>query len=183
MFLNVQIHYRGLIPKIHKRGPIVSIELPDDTIKELMAMGIPVTDPTNGYPIQLDDVVEMSEQKSGEEEPKEEAATLPGEAELDEAAAILPDEPKPEEKAAELEQPVSTEEPKSEETKVEPVATVNVGFPEFDFNKVKGYSNLSKGKKREIRAAYTELAATLDQESVYAELNKMATDTAEAAFK
>ena len=174
MSLKVQIPYRGNIPIIHKRGPIACIELELEVCKELLMMGIELLDPFTGKPLPIDTV----------EEPAEEVVIgePANEAPAEEKIAVTPAE---EEKVADPE-PEKVVEPETEkaaepEVKADEVdADVPVfdgSAPAFDFNKVENYTNLSKGKKRELRAFYTNNVRKIAQDALYEKLNEMAKET------
>lgn len=185
-FYNVQIPYRGGIPVIMKKGPIASIELSEDQIRELMDCKVPLMNPVDGTPFVL-----PTENVKKAEEPKKETVKT--------KAEEVPSTP-----VKESETPVIKEE--TSETGVgEPsiaspiVEDVLVADPaitpvvesqtaaaaaaaatpahhspalDFDYTKVDGYSSMSKSKKREIRAMYVkgiEVGKTADE--VYAEIN------------
>lgn len=170
MSLKVQIPYRGNIPIIHKRGPIARIELELEVCKELLMMGIDLLDPYTGKPLPIDAVEEPVEEVAVDE-PAENAAT---------------ETPAEEEKAADPE-PEKIDDPETEkaaepEVKADEAADVEApvfdgSAPAFDFNKVENYTNLSKGKKRELRAFYANNVRKIAQDTLYEKLNEMAKET------
>lgn len=177
MSLKVQIPYRGNIPIIHKRGPIACIELELEVCKELLMMGIELLDPFTGKPLPID-IVEEPAEEVATDEPADKANEAPAE----EKIAVTPAE---EEKVADPE-PEKVVEPETEkaaepEVKADEVdADVPVfdgSAPAFDFNKVENYTNLSKGKKRELRAFYTNNVRKIAQDALYEKLNEMAKET------
>lgn len=176
MSLKVQIPYRGNIPIIHKRGPIACIELELEICKELLMMGIELLDPFTGKPLPIDSV----------EETEEVAADEPVEVEVDEAPTEekAPETPSVEEKVAEPEKSVEPDAEKVTETEAKAddavdaeAPTFDGSAPAFDFNKVENYTNLSKGKKRELRAFYTNNVRKIAQDALYEKLNEMAKET------
>lgn len=171
MSLKVQIPYRGNIPIIHKRGPIACIELELEVCKELLMMGIELLDPYTGKPLPIDGVEEPVEEVAVDEPTENEANETPAE----EKAAETPVE---EEKASDPE-PEKIDEPETEKADEADVdAPVFDGSaPAFDFNKVENYTNLSKGKKRELRAFYANNVRKIAQDALYEKLNEMAKDT------
>lgn len=175
MSLKVQIPYRGNIPIIHKRGPIACIELELEVCKELLMMGIELLDPYTGKPLPIDGVEEPVEEVAADEPTESEA----NETSAEEKAAETPVK---EEKASDPE-PETIDEPKTEnaaepEVKADEAdadAPVFDGSaPAFDFNKVENYTNLSKGKKRELRAFYANNVRKIVQDALYEKLNEMA---------
>lgn len=175
MSLKVQIPYRGNIPIIHKRGPIACIELELEVCKELLMMGIELLDPYSGKPLPIDVVEEPVEKVAVDEPTENEANETPAEEKIAET-------PVEEEKASDPE-PEKIDEPKAEnaaepEVKADEVdadAPVFEGSaPAFDFNKVENYTNLSKGKKRELRAFYANNVRKIAQDALYDKLNEMA---------
>lgn len=177
MSLKVQIPYRGNIPIIHKRGPIACIELKLEVCKELLMMGIELLDPYTGKPLPINTV----------EEPAEEVATDESADKVNEAPAEekIVETPAEEEKVAdpEPEKAIESEtekaaEPEVKADEVDADAPVFDGSaPAFDFNKVENYTNLSKGKKRELRAFYTNNVRKIAQDALYDKLNEMAKET------
>lgn len=156
-FVDVQIPYRGRIPKINKRGPIAKTTLDVDTAKELdLNYGITLLDPLTGEPVmygaeEIQEAVKAGILKPVTNESVQESET--------------PDEKK--DTPAEI----PAEEPETEDT---PAATTTEKPAEFDFTKIEGYSNLSKTKKREIRSAFVNMPKDKSEEEIYAELNAMA---------
>lgn len=178
MSLKVQIPYRGNIPIIHKRGPIACIELELEVCKELLMMGIELLDPFTGKPLPID-IVEEPAEEVATDEPADKANEAPAE----EKIAVTPAE---EEKVAdpEPEKVVEPETEKAAEPETEKADEVDVdapvfdgSAPAFDFNKVENYTNLSKGKKRELRAFYANNVRKIAQDALYEKLNEMAKDT------
>ena len=191
-FYNVQIPYRGGIPVIMKKGPIASIELSEDQIRELMDCKVPLMNPVDGTPF----VLPTENVKKAEEPKKETVATKTGE--VPSTPIEVPVTPVTKEKTETVETP--KEEVLESEVGVatiaspvvEGVAVVDPAITpvvesqtavattpahhspalDFDYTKVDGYSSMSKSKKREIRAMYVkgiETGKTADE--VYAEIN------------
>ena len=179
MSLKVQIPYRGNIPIIHKRGPIACIELELEVCKELLMMGIELLDPFTGKPLPIDAVEEPAEEVAADELAENETSETPAE----EKTAETPAE---EEKVADPE-PEKIDEPETEkvaepEAKADEAADADApvfdgSAPAFDFNKVENYTNLSKGKKRELRAFYANNVRKIAQDALYEKLNEMAKET------
>lgn len=173
MSLKVQIPYRGNIPIIHKRGPIACIELELEVCKELLMMGIELLDPFTGKPLPIDSMEETVEEVTADE---------PAEVNEIPAEEKVADAPAEEDKAAEPEKAVETEKAIEPEAKADDVVdaeapTFDGSAPAFDFNKVENYTNLSKGKKRELRAFYTNNVRKIAQDALYEKLNEMAKET------
>ena len=173
MSLKVQIPHRGNIPIIHKRGPIACIELELEVCKELLMMGIELLDPFTGKPLPIDSVEETVEEVAADE--PAEVNETPAE---EKAAEVHAEE----EKAAEPEKTAETEKATEPEAKADDVVdaeapTFDGSAPAFDFNKVENYTNLSKGKKRELRAFYTNNVRKIGQDALYEKLNEMAKET------
>lgn len=168
-FYNVQIPYRGGIPVIMKKGPIASIELSEDQIRELMECKVPLMNPVDGaefvLPTENMSVVQVA--PGSTIEPIEPAPVITVEEEkpnTDQEA----DDPKEEETPVNEPETETVTSPVSEGVLVEPsatpapapvdpqVSTVKSRSPalDFDYTKVEGYSSMSKSKKREIRAMY-----------------------------
>ena len=178
MSLKVQIPYRGNIPIIHKRGPIACIELELEVCKELLMMGIELLDPYTGRPLPIDAVEEPVEEVVTDN-PADKANEVPAEEKIAETPAEeeKASDPEPEkidepesEKAAELEA-------KADETADADAPVFDGSAPAFDFNKVENYTNLSKGKKRELRAFYANNVRKIAQDALYEKLNEMAKET------
>lgn len=191
-FYNVQIPYRGGIPVIMKKGPIASIELSEDQIRELMDCKVPLMNPVDGAPFVLptENVKKAEEIKKETVETKtEKVPSTPVEA---------PETPVIKEKTETVETPKEEvlESEAGVATLVSPVVEgvavvdpaitpVVEGQPaeattpahhspalDFDYTKVEGYSSMSKSKKREIRAMYVKgIEAGKTAEEVYAEIN------------
>lgn len=179
MSLKVQIPYRGNIPIIHKRGPIACIELELEICKELLMMGIELLDPYTGKPLPIDTVEESAEEVVADEPAENKANETPAEEKTTET-------PVEEEKVADPE-PEKIDEPETEkatepEVKADEAADADApvfdgSAPAFDFNKVENYTNLSKGKKRELRAFYANNVRKIAQDALYEKLNEMAKET------
>lgn len=161
MSLKVQIPYRGNIPIIHKRGPIACIELELEVCKELLMMGIELLDPFTGKPLPIDAMEETVEEVAADE---------PAEVNETPAEEKVADTPAETEKAIEPEA-------KADDTVDAEAPTFDGSAPAFDFNKVENYTNLSKGKKRELRAFYTNNVRKIAQDALYEKLNEMAKET------
>lgn len=179
MSLKVQIPYRGNIPIIHKRGPIACIELELEVCKELLMMGIELLDPYTGKPLLIDAVEDPAEEVVTGEPAENEANEAPAE----EKAAETPAEeekvadPGPE-KVVESETEIAAEpEVKADEAADVETPVFDGSAPAFDFNKVENYTNLSKGKKRELRAFYANNVRKIAQDALYEKLNEMAKET------
>lgn len=177
MSLKVQIPYRGNIPIIHKRGPIACIELELEVCKELLMMGIELLDPFTGKPLPIDSVEKIVEDVVADEPAEVEVNETP----VEEKAAETPAE---EEKVVEPEKSVEPDAEKATESEAKAddvvdaeAPTFDGSAPAFDFNKVENYTNLSKGKKRELRAFYTNNVRKIAQEALYEKLNEMAKET------
>ena len=191
-FYNVQIPYRGGIPVIMKKGPIASIELSEDQIRELMDCKVPLMNPVDGTEF----VLPTENVKKAEEPKKETGATKTEEVPSTPVEApetpVTKEGPKavetPKEEVLESEAGVATiASPVVEGVAVvDPVITPVVESQtvagttsahhspalDFDYTKVEGYSSMSKSKKREIRAMYVKgIEAGKTAEEVYAEIN------------
>lgn len=191
-FYNVQIPYRGGIPVIMKKGPIASIELSEDQIRELMDCKVPLMNPVDGTPFVL-----PTENVKKAEEPKKETVVTKTE-EVPSTPVEAPETPVTKEKTETVETP--KEEVLESEVGVATIAspvvegvavvdpaitpvvesqTVAATAPahhspalDFDYTKVEGYSSMSKSKKREIRAMYVKgIEAGKTADEVYAEIN------------
>lgn len=191
-FYNVQIPYRGGIPVIMKKGPIASIELSEDQIRELMECKVPLMNPVDGVEFVL-----PTENVKKAEEPKKETVETKTE-ETPSAPVEVPEAPVIKEEA-------ETAETSKEEASVSEVSVATIASPvvegvavsdsditptvesqtavatmssqhspalDFDYTKVEGYSSMSKSKKREIRAMYVKgIEAGKSADEVYAEIN------------
>ena len=191
-FYNVQIPYRGGIPVIMKKGPIASIELSEDQIRELMECKVPLMNPVDGTEFVL-----PTENVKKAEEPKKETVETKTE-EAPSAPVKVPEAPAIKEEA-------ETAETSKEEASVSEIDVATIASPvvegvavsasditptvesqtaaattpthhspalDFDYTKVEGYSSMSKSKKREIRAMYVKgIEAGKTAEEVYAEIN------------
>lgn len=161
-FVDVQIPYRGRIPKINKRGPIAKTTLDVDTAKELdLNYGITLLDPLTGKPVmfgaeEIQEAVKAGILKPVENKPAQKPETAE---EKEETPVEIPSE-----NAVSEDTPAPTAES----------ATTEAKPAEFNFTKVEGYSNLSKNKKREIRSAFVNMPKGKSEEEIYAELNAMA---------
>lgn len=203
-FFRVQIPYRGIIPLLNRKGPVPCVELTRDQVLQLKEYKVEMLDPDTGKPflfpenrpimVTLDDFANarpISKQEAAriisgtptKEKKVEESTPDEGVQSNDET----PDQentdtgiPKPE---AEVIAPVYTTEAASEETgdsdaeteETSEAVTTNT-VPEFDFNRIKGYSNLPRKKKKELRAYYQEAAAGAsaeDLDKIYEVLNSM----------
>jgi hypothetical protein len=191
-FYNVQIPYRGGIPVIMKKGPIASIELSEDQIRELMDCKVPLMNPVDGAPFVL-----PTENVKKVEDPKKETDVTKTE-EVSSTSVEAPEAPVTKEKTETVETP--KEEVLESEAGVATIASpvvegTAVGDPaitpvvesqpaaattpahhspalDFDYTKVEGYSSMSKSKKRDIRAMYVKgIEAGKTAEEVYAEIN------------
>ena len=191
-FYNVQIPYRGGIPVIMKKGPIASIELSEDQIRELMECKVPLMNPVDGAEFVL-----PTENVKKAEEPKKETVETKTE-ETPSAPVEVPEAPVIKEEA-------ETAETSKEEASVSEVSVATIASPvvegiavsdsditptvesqtaaattpthhspalDFDYTKVEGYSSMSKSKKREIRAMYVKgIEAGKSADEVYTEIN------------
>lgn len=203
-FFRVQIPYRGIIPLLNRKGPVPCVELTRDQVLQLKEYKVEMLDPDTGKPflfpenrpimVTLDDFANarpISKQEaariisgaSAKEEKVEESTP-------DESAQSNNETPNQEntdtevsEPEAEVIAPVYTTEAVSEETVDTDVetegtteATTTNAVPEFDFNRIKGYSNLPRKKKKELRAYYQEAAvgaSAEDLDKIYEVLNSM----------
>lgn len=181
-FYDVQIPNRVFLPLIHKRGPIGSITLDEDTIKELMEMGITVLDAQTGHALTFqcaDSVVENVDETDDAEEPE---TSTPDEASSsgddDDSTTNSQTENKTTSEAVQAPSNDDTQSTQSDNAEAhnETIASSSV-LDAFNYEMIEGYTGLSKPSRRQIRSAYLNmrLAGKTDDE-IYPELNTMRKD-------
>ena len=203
-FFRVQIPYRGIIPLLNRKGPVPCVELTRDQVLQLKEYKVEMLDPDTGKPFLFPEnrpiMVTLDDFANARPISKQEAARIisgtPAKEEKiedstpDEGAQSNDKTPDQENTDAEVSEPdaeeialVYTTEAASEETGDSDIetegtseaATTNA-VPEFDFNRIKGYSNLPRKKKKELRAYYQEAAvgaSAEDLDKIYEVLNSM----------
>ena len=141
-------------------------------------MGIELLDPYTGKPLPIDTVEEPAEEVVADEPAENEASEAPTEEKI--AKAPAEDEkvtdPEPEKIDEPKTENAAEPEVKADETDAD-VPVFDGSAPAFDFNKIDNYTNLSKGKKRELRAFYTNNVRKIAQDALYEKLNEMAKET------
>ena len=202
-FFRVQIPYRGIIPLLNRKGPVPCVELTRDQVLQLKEYKVEMLDPDTGKPFLFPEnrpiMVTLDDFANARPISKQEAARIISgtptkeekveESTPDESAQSNNETPEQEntdtevsEPEAEVIAPVYTTEAVSEETvdtDVETEGTAEAAtnaIPEFDFNRIKGYSNLPRKKKKELRAYYQEAAvgaSAEDLDKIYEVLNSM----------
>lgn len=174
-FYDVQIPNRVFLPLIHKRGPIGSITLDEDTIKELMEMGITVLDAQTGHAFTFqcaDGVIENVDEVDDAEEPETSASDEDDSTTNSQTENETPSE---DVQAPSNENAQSTE---SDDAEVQSDTAANGSVLDaFNYEMIEGYTDLSKASRRQIRSAYLNmrLAGKTDDE-IYPELNTMRKD-------
>lgn len=186
-FYNVQIPYRGIIPILSRRGPIASIELTIEQVNTMLDYGVPLLDPNNGKELKREDFEENQVKEEAKANSVQPVTQKPQEVQTPAPEEKVDPQPEPpietaddgSEVAAEKESDdAATEEAIETSEDDEIVEPANTTGPEFDFNKIKNYSSLSKSKKKALRTMFADLVAQgTDINIIYAELN------AEAAKK
>lgn len=202
-FFRVQIPYRGIIPLLNRKGPVPCVELTRDQVLQLKEYKVEMLDPDTGKPFLFPEnrpiMVTLDDFANARPISKQEAARIISgtptkeekaeESTPDESAQSNDETPEQENADAEVSgpedeviTPVYTTEAVPEETvdtDVEAEGTAEaaaITVPEFDFNRIKGYSNLPRKKKKELRAYYQEAAvgaSAEDLDKIYEVLNSM----------
>ena len=202
-FFRVQIPYRGIIPLLNRKGPVPCVELTRDQVLQLKEYKVEMLDPDTGKPFLFPEnrpiMVTLDDFANARPISKQEAARIISgttakeekveESTPDESAQSNDETPNQENTDTEVSEPeneviipVYTTEAVPEETvdtDVEAEGTAEaaaITVPEFDFNRIKGYSNLPRKKKKELRAYYQEAAvgaSAEDLDKIYEVLNSM----------
>lgn len=207
-FYRVQIPYRGIVPLLNRKGPIACVELTRDQVNLLKDYGVEMLDPDNGkafrfpeekpivvtlkdfenaHPITMKELEDQSKKDEPEAQTTSENNGIANN-EMNEASAENHTETAD---APIVESGVSVDtddtatnaaadnaETENKEETREAESDVIIEVPEFAFERIAGYSALTKKKKRELRAYFAESVkdgcTEEDLNKIYEVLNSMA---------
>lgn len=202
-FYKVQIPHRGRIPGLNRNGPIACIGLNTEQCAELIRKhNLVLCDPETGNPYDqtkflneivvrkiADDAAEFCKKHTFTfpQQPEKTDPTPDGEEtkiEVYELTKTEEDEPKSEPDQTPSETVttdiVNDTEDDSDDSESESAANEQLDDKGFDHTKIVCYSKLSKSKKRELRAAYSNMKKNGEvTDADYATLNTMANELLE----